>query len=232
MLPVEIGLTKCFGELCRKHHELNHFLAPKTHPNLLPSSIPAPVAKADNTKESIFGKLIPKKVRSGVGGEVKAEEHSLRTFLLPFKIAAIVMILCMSIATFINLMLILIILHKILPSFVEVSMLSQNMLLVAAVAAMFLGTMLYLLLTCSHLNGGHYVDGVWITCYACLVGLCCSVASAIMPQPVLAAAGYGPIPDASSYSNFSPVQPVSSTGDMEMTATVHVSESRVRFQAP
>jgi hypothetical protein len=53
----------------------------------------------------------------------------------------------------------------------------QLLLLIAAMSCNSLAVAIYLLLTVSYLNGGYYVDGVWITALMSITGLLCILVS-------------------------------------------------------
>ncbi len=47
----------------------------------------------------------------------------------------------------------------------------HSLLLIGAMVCVFLAVTLYVLLTYQYINGGYYVDGLWLCSYCCLAGL-------------------------------------------------------------
>lgn len=211
-MPIDIGLTRCYGELCEKHAELENFLRPPSRPTAMPAISPMPTHQptaSPSIRVSEAGGVdlraipvprVPKgwlpAVKDTLGSTLHAEEESMRAFLVPFKRASLVAIALVSTSVVLQISLLLFMSHNLLPYTVLHHVKYQNLLLLTAVFVYICALLCYLLLTCAFLQGGGYAQGVWMGCYASTVGLVCGVTSALLPAEQQRKEGYRRIEEA------------------------------------
>lgn len=177
-VPMEIGLLECFSDICHQYQELQHFLF--RHQIILFKSEQPPgnsQSNPVNLTQSVNGLHLPKKIKvpTFITNPIQREKQSIEHFLIPYQTASITALICFSIVTLLSFFLILLIVYECLSHLYLLTNNLKNILLLANTFAFFLSVILYLLLTYPFLNGGMYVDGVWVISYASAIGLLCCI---------------------------------------------------------
>jgi hypothetical protein len=111
-------------------------------------------------------------------------ERKLRRLLRPFRNASIVTITLFMMSVLLSSYLIFLLVNSLwlFSDQFSDSVHMHNLLLLFSLFFMFLGTIGYVLLTCTSLNGGVYGDGVWWCAYCCVSGLLCCLICAVTAE--------------------------------------------------
>lgn len=236
LLPIDLGLTRCYSDICQKHSDLDNFLkslrAPTTSssdapsaspttaspsrpasgtPSAAPTSTQAPTIGASRLQELVQGgegekqreskvpkipvNWLPKPVQNGIDDTLTAQEDAVRSSLRAFRTASIATLTVLAAALLLLVFLFLSLLSNALVTlrWLNMSGKSQGVTLVVASFLLFLAGAVYMLLTFLRIDGGAYLDGLWLVLYASLVGLFCGLAVAILPES--SKNGYVRVPD-------------------------------------
>eukprot|EP01039_Chlorochromonas_danica_P009315 gene9315-10283_t len=236
LLPIDLGLTRCYSDICQKHSDLDNFLKslrapttarsdpPSASPTLSPSRRPvssAPSAAPTSTQapttetsrlqglvqngegekqsETKIPKLpvnwLPKEVQNGLDDTLTAQEDAVRSSLRAFRTASIATLTVLAVALLLLAFLLLSLLSNALVTlgWLTMSGRSQGVTLVVASFFLFLAGAVYMLLTFLRIDGGAYLDGLWLVLYASLVGLFCGLAVVVLPES--SKNGYIRVPD-------------------------------------
>ncbi|RYH23922.1 hypothetical protein EON65_17345 [archaeon] len=199
-VPVRIGLTKCFDEICEKQDGIENFLHiqvptlspthfPSRSPTLataesstIPTTTPTNPGTTDNALQSSMS-WIPKNVKNTLDGKLKDEKKVIGTYLHPFKLASIVSIPLLLLSTACSICVLLIFAGR-CASFagrfvlgvhksprLPISTLSTLLLIGAGLLS--LSSLVYTLITSFYLNGGEYSQGVGFPlCSGVIGGMC------------------------------------------------------------
>lgn len=167
-VPAELGLLKCFGGICKNpdsflqlHPLIGTIRLPKRSPQIPDNP---PVFPPEPEKPTV-------------------DKHELHERIKPIKTASTVTICVMVVADLLNFLLFVIMMENIISQTTlqnEESLMLQNEVLLATIFCNFLSACIYILLTCVHLNGGHYIDGIWLACYSIMISLLCCIGSSVV----------------------------------------------------
>lgn len=197
--PLDIGLLKCYSSLCKDYYDVRHVFNSwedrATNVNRSLSSNLATTADFaidddDQQDEGIHIPIppIPPIIKPPVSKPVQAELESklLEKFVHVFEVASVVSILFISLSSLCSFGLLIDVLLRCFdcnqPS-ADLPLLTRrkdNLILFTGLFLLFLSTVSYIKLTYRDLNGGHYVYGIWMLTYTCMLGLICALVSAII----------------------------------------------------
>lgn len=168
-IPMEIGLLQCFSEICKDYEAVNRFLSQNKIPWFEKTSPQGMTQSSSSFRPSSISpdqtQLFPTPKQSDRDAE------SIKSFLFPYEAASFLVRLSYIPAAVGSTLLVLVFLYETSQQVYLFSNNFKNILLLVNTFSLFVGVVSYLFLTYFHLNGGIYLEGIWMMSYTTIIGL-------------------------------------------------------------
>jgi hypothetical protein len=176
-IPVDIGLLKCLSEICEnyKSFERQFHYTPDPSNNPFPWAPPIPSAISGGDGGSTSGVTASGHHDSMFGGNVEGPFHDASVICAVFLVIAV---LC----SLVTLFTVTVALFNEDSLALKAKRLSMFMWVTAV--SLLLGSVLYMLMTYNHLNGGrYYVGGIYMLNFMSLLNAMCAIACSLDATP-------------------------------------------------